>query len=114
MKVPGFHAKGSTFEAPTPNLTPQQPQPQLSWARSLLGSERCAYAETTGGRLVELKSGLMQGAVGWGDEKGRSDLYLCKALWTGCRPEFFWQMSVVPRCGKERPALIVAENCVQD
>ena len=27
------------------------------------GGQRCAYAETTGGRLVELKSGLAQGSV---------------------------------------------------
>eukprot|EP00439_Symbiodinium_sp_Y106_P057692 s2181_g8.t1 len=33
--------------------------------RCISGSERCAYAETTGGRLVELKSGLMQGSVDW-------------------------------------------------
>ncbi|CAE7755350.1 MSH6 [Symbiodinium microadriaticum] len=33
--------------------------------RCISGSERCAYAETTGGRLVELKSGLVQGSVDW-------------------------------------------------
>ncbi|CAE7206587.1 unnamed protein product [Symbiodinium natans] len=40
-------------------------------APKLGGAQRCAYAETTGGRLVELKSGLVQGraktltAFGW-------------------------------------------------
>ncbi|CAE7730954.1 unnamed protein product [Symbiodinium pilosum] len=33
--------------------------------RCVGSSQRCAYAETTGGRLVELKSGLAQGSADW-------------------------------------------------
>ena len=89
--MPGSHCEVSS----TPHSEPDTSR--TAQLVGLPGSERCAYAETTGGRLVELKSGLVQGGPGMGHGgegvrvigAGLSDLYLRKALWTGCRPEFF-------------------------